>query len=489
MSQNTIRFVLDGKVHAVGDIDPTTTVLDYLREDLGRTGTKEGCAEGDCGACTVVIAELDDDGQLRYRNINSCIRFLPTIDGKELITVESLKNAQGELHPVQQAMVDCHGSQCGFCTPGFVMTLFNRYMNSDETPNRHDVDTLLAGNLCRCTGYRPIIDAASQMYAYDANQARWRRDDAQNAERIARLKGIQRRETLELAAQGRYSAPTGADEFARIYEAHPDAQILAGATDIGLWVTKQFRELPTLLYLGDVAEFRRVSVGERFIEIGAAVTLTDAYETIVAEYPEFTDLYERFASPPVRNSGTLVGNVANASPIGDTPPALIALGSTIVLRKGDARRELAMEDFFLAYQKTDRAPGEFLEAVRIPRRDAARRVALYKISKRFDSDISAVCAGIAVELKDGAVADVRLAYGGMAATPKRAAHAEAALRGQPWTEATIRAAMVALAQDYTPISDMRASAGYRLQVAQNLLMRFFLESEGVATRVSESVEA
>jgi len=471
---SAIRFVLDDEIVEVSDAAPTTTVLEWLREHRHRTGTKEGCAEGDCGACTVVLGELDrgiDGGaRMRYRAINSCIRFLPTIDGKELVTVESLADGD-KLHPVQQAMVDRHASQCGFCTPGFVMSLFALYQQQ-ENANREEVVEALAGNLCRCTGYRPIIDAGCAMAAYPA-PAHWSREQAQDPARRDALRSLQRDRTLQLPG---FIAPRSLDEFAQAMQAHPDALLLAGGTDIGLWVTKHLRELPTLVYIGEVRELQNIETrADDSLRIGAAVSLTDAWNVIVARVPVLAELAQRFASPPVRNSGTLVGNIANGSPIGDVMPVLIALGATIELRRGEATRTLALEDFYLDYMKKDLARGEFVVAVNVPMPSAATRVASYKLSKRIDQDISAVCAAFTIEVADGRIVAARLAWGGMAAIPARAKRAEAALVGKLFDESAFAAAANALAADFKPLSDMRASAAYRLQGAQNLLRRFQLE--------------
>jgi xanthine dehydrogenase small subunit len=481
-SEHTIHFVLDGDHIAVKDVAPTTTLLQYLRESLGRSGTKEGCAEGDCGACTVVVGELAGDG-IAYRAVNSCIRFLPTLDGKEVVTVESLRAPGGDLHPVQQAMVDCHGSQCGFCTPGFVMSLFGLYLNQPGASRAEVVDAL-AGNLCRCTGYRPIIDAGCRMNEYPP-PAQWNRDDAQSTTRRERLQSIQRKKSLALEAPTGFFAPQSLHELATAYAAAPASLLLAGSTDIGLWVTKQLRDLPPIIYLGEVAELKHIREAGGMLEIGAAVRLTDAYDAIVKHYPMLAELGNRFASPPIRNAGTLVGNLANGSPIGDSMPVLIALGASIELRCGDKARSLPLEKLYLGYQKKDLAPGEFLTAVRIPLPLPGRVIASYKIAKRFDQDISAVCGGYALTISNGVVTDARIAYGGMAAIPQRAAHTEAALIGKPWNETTVTSAMNQMAADYMPLSDMRASAAYRLQVAANLLQRFYVEHSGaaVASRV------
>jgi xanthine dehydrogenase small subunit len=488
-SSDAIRFVLDGELYELDNIDPTRTVLQFLREDLGRTGTKEGCAEGDCGACTVVLAELNSDGNdLTVRAINSCIQFLPTLDGKELITVESL-GRDGNLHPAQQAMVDHHGSQCGFCTPGFVMSLFALY-KSNAKPSRRDIDDALAGNLCRCTGYRPIIAAAEAMYDAKPDTA-WLRQPATSAksgkaksfkspsDRIEALKGLRRDNSLVMTGSGRtFFAPANSDEFAGLLAIHPDATILAGGTDVGLWVTKQHRELGTIIYTGRIEELNQVQTSVSQIEIGAAVSLTDAMEHIVGAYPELDELFKRFASPPIRNAGTLGGNIANGSPIGDSMPVLMVAGTTLVLRRGRSRREVLLEDFYIDYQVKDLRPAEFIESIRMPLLGDDVMLRSHKLSKRFDQDISAVCNAYCLELDGDQVATFRMACGGMAATIRRAENCEAAVVGNLWNDDTIDAACKALARDFEPISDMRASRGYRLRAAQNLLRRFYLESRG-----------
>ncbi len=503
MTTSAVRFVLDGEVVVVDEIDPTRTVLDFLREDCGRTGSKEGCAEGDCGACTVVIGELAPHG-VRFRAVNACIQFVPTLDGKELLTVESLRGRDGELHPVQRALVDCHGSQCGFCTPGFVMSLFALYKSAGK-PSRREINDALAGNLCRCTGYRPIVEAAERMYAYGdgagTSHEHWMncsfsslsdpQPSTSEREMIERLRSIQRRDTLVLSHGSKtYFAPTRLVDLAALRDMHPDARILAGGTDVGLWVTKQHRDLNTLIYIGNVVELKRVDVNDTHVTVGAGVALTDAFAELVRHYPELTELCRRFASPPIRNAGTLGGNIANGSPIGDAMPVLIALGTTLVLRRGSRTRELALDEFYVGYQKNVLEPGEFLEGIRIPRPTAGAQVRSYKICKRFDQDISAVCGGYRIEVEDGVVREVRVAYGGVAAIPKRASHCERALTDRPWTEDTVRAAMAALDRDYTPLTDMRASAAYRRRVSKNLLYKLFLETCGtqVATNVFEYAE-
>lgn len=470
-NSQSVRFVLDGEIVEVADLPATTTVLEYLRDVAGRTGTKEGCAEGDCGACTVVLAELAADGRsIDYRAVNSCIRFLPTIDGKELVTVESLQEA-GALHPVQQAMVDQHASQCGFCTPGFVMSLFALYL-SGTAAAREDVVDALSGNLCRCTGYRPIIEAGCRMAQYP-QPARWSRADAQSAARVEQLRTIQRNVDSALRRPD-FVAPRSVDDLAAAFESAPDSLLLSGGTDVGLWVTKHMRDLPPIIYTGEVAELKRIETTADGLWIGAAVPLSAAWPALVAAQPGLAEQARRFASPPICNSATLCGNIANGSPIGDSIPALLALDAEVELRKGRQSRRVALERFYLGYQKQDLAPGEFVVGVSVPASRPGTLFASYKVSKRIDQDISAVCAAFSVCVRDAKVVEARLAYGGMAAVAARASKAEAALVGASWSAESIAAAIAALAADFKPLTDMRASSGYRLQAAGNLLRRFYL---------------
>lgn len=483
-TRNTLSFILDGQRFDLNSLLPTTTVLNFLREHLQRTGTKEGCAEGDCGACTVVIADVQQ-GELRYRAVNACIQFLPVLDGKALYTVESLKTAQG-LHPVQQAMVDCHASQCGFCTPGFVMSLFAVY-KTEAQPSRERLCTALSGNLCRCTGYRPILEAGQRMYEYAERIPTEQQTlvsaafnhAAGQAALIQQLEALQSKQSLYLTQPDTsFFAPQTIPELADYLATNPQARILAGGTDLGLWVTKQHRDLKQLVYLGAIDELNAVNKTADYLEIGAALSLEAAYQALVAEYPELRDLYERFASLPIRNAGTLVGNVANGSPIGDSMPALIALGTQVLLQQGVQLRSVALEDFYLGYQQKDLRPSEFVRALRVPLRKSQQFFRTWKISKRFGQDISAVCAAFALELDAGKVVAMRMAFGGMAATPKRARLSEQALLGQAWNENTLELAIEALQQDFQPLTDMRASAEYRSTVAANLLRKFFLQTKG-----------
>ncbi|MEO5933224.1 MAG: xanthine dehydrogenase small subunit [Duganella sp.] len=479
-----IRFYYQGAVREVSNAAPTQTILQHLREDLHCTGTKEGCAEGDCGACTVVIGSLHD-GKLEMKAVNSCIQLTPTLDGKALFSVEDLQQPSGALHPVQQAMVECHGSQCGFCTPGFVMSLWGMYLKQDgAAPTRCQVDDALSGNLCRCTGYRPIIDAAMRMGELPPVQF-------DRAALAAQLAPLQRTAGATYSAAGQaFHAPRTLDELVALRAAHPAATLLAGSTDVGLWVTKQMRELGDIIYLGHVTALQTMSEKDGMLEIGAGVSLDDAYRALAERYPsQLAEMRQRFASLPIRNAGTLGGNVANGSPIGDSMPWMIALGSEVVLRGASGERMLPLEAFYLDYQKKDMRADEFVAAVRVPLPRAGIAFRTYKLAKRFDQDISAVCAAFAFKLDGDVVVDARIAFGGMAATPRRAPRAEASLTGLRWNEANLRAAMDMLAQDFAPLSDMRASSSYRMQTAQNLLRRFWLETRADAPLAADSVNA
>ena len=461
-----IAFRLNGETVSLQNVAATTTLLDWLRETRGLTGTKEGCNEGDCGACTVMVT--DHSGA---QALNACILFLPQLNGKAVRTVEGIASPDGTLHPVQQAMIDHHGSQCGFCTPGFVVSMATAHLNGAT-----DHNTQLAGNLCRCTGYAPIVRAAAsaETAAVPDHMHDTPCDAVDNSDLLS--------DSGDLSAQ--VVQPASADELALWYADHPEGTLVAGATDVGLWVTKDFRDISPTAFLNRCSDLRGVSIDEDTITIGAMTTLTELHSAIAPYHPSFARMIERYGSVQVRNAATIGGNIANGSPIGDGPPALIALGARVHLRYRDARRDMALEDFFIEYGKQDRQPGEFVEMITIPRQKD--RLRCYKLSKRFDQDISAVCGCISVLCDGNDVQSARIAFGGMAGTPKRATAAETALQGARWTSDTVENAMEALESDFSPLSDMRASAQYRLRTAQNMLLRYWLEDQGKTTSVAEA---
>lgn len=446
-----IAFHLNGTPVVVTGQAPTRTLLDWLREDRGLCGTKEGCNEGDCGACTVMVTDAQG-----VRALNACILFLPQLAGKAVRTIEGISGPKGEAHPVQAALVAHHGSQCGFCTPGFVVNMAVGHLQG-----RRDHDDVLAGNLCRCTGYAPIVRASEAVESVPVPA--WMAD----------------RFTGEVPDGAMY--PVTVDALAAWYVAHPEATLIAGATDVGLWVTKQFRDLGEVAFLGGIAELQRIAREGDVIRIGAGVTIEALLGAMAGVHPSFAELLRRYSSVQVRNAATIGGNIANGSPIGDGPPALIALGARLHLRRGDVRREMALEDFFLAYRKQDRLAGELVEGVTIPAHAPGLRC--YKLSKRFDQDISAVCGCFNVTVETGVVRTARIAFGGMAGVPKRALQAEAALVGQVFDLARIEAACAAMAGEFQPLSDMRASAEYRMRTAQNMLLRYWHDLAGVAVDV------
>ncbi|UYO01082.1 MAG: xanthine dehydrogenase small subunit [Devosia sp.] len=482
---NAIRFLLNGEEVTLTDVAPDLTLLDWLRLERRLRGSKEGCAEGDCGACTVLVGKLMGEDVV-YDSVTACIRFVGSLHGTHVVTIEHLRGENGALHPVQQAMVDHHGSQCGFCTPGFVMSLYGLWMR-EPNPSRAAIETALQGNLCRCTGYAPIIRAGQSISEHGQPQG-----DPLWAERIAvkdKIKAIRDGRRVEIGSgENRIFIPANLDDFAAIYEANPDARIVAGSTDVGLWVTKFMRSIGPVIFIGHLEELKRIAENDSELRLYAGVTYSEARPAIEANFPQLGELWNRFAGEQVRNMGTIGGNIANGSPIGDTPPPFIALGAKLHLRQGEHRREIKLEDYFLAYGKQDRRPGEFVESVTIPLLPAGERFATYKISKRREEDISALCGAFRVFVNDaGMVGMARIAFGGMAATPKRAKAVEAALVGKPWTMETIEAVLTAFGEDFQPISDMRASAEYRLLTAQNLLKRFWLETQGQGERLKREV--
>ncbi|MDR6634942.1 xanthine dehydrogenase small subunit [Phyllobacterium sp. 1468] len=480
--RNSIRFLLNGKVVERTDVPPTETLLDYLRLDRKLRGTKEGCAEGDCGACTVLVGRLSK-GQLKYESVNACIRFVGSLDGCHVVTVEALAGSDGKLHPVQQAMVDTHASQCGFCTPGFVMSLYGLWMQNPK-PNIQEIEKALQGNLCRCTGYAAIIRAAESVTATgDLNRDPLVTERAHVSEQLLALKDDKR----VVLGEGKQQLvlPANVDDFADVLEHNPGATIVAGSTDVGLWVTKFMREIGPVVFLSHLDDLRVITEGDDGLTLGAGVSYTDAYPVIVRHFPQLEELWNRIGGEQVRNMGTVGGNVANGSPIGDTPPALIGLGATVRLRRGKNRRSVPIEKYFIEYGKQDRAPGEFVEAIHIPYLATRDLYGVYKISKRLDEDISSVCGAFRISLDErGRVENAIAAFGGLAGTPKRATAVETSLTGAVWDEGAIEKAAAAFSDDFTPLTDWRASADYRLLVAKNLLRRFYLETGGEHVRLN-----
>jgi xanthine dehydrogenase small subunit len=451
-----VSFRLNGKDVELSNISATTTLLDWLRIDQNLHGTKEGCNEGDCGACSVIVTD-----ETSAKALNACILFLPQLDGKAIRTVEGISAPDGTPHPVQTEMINHHGSQCGFCTPGFVVSMATAHLNGDT-----DHDVALAGNLCRCTGYAPIIRAAKA---------------AENAPVPAHM--VETPPILRAKPKEKDLVPTDLEGFANWYEANPETTLIAGATDVGLWLTKHFSDLGQTAFLNRIPELRGISETDDEIHVGAMTTLTELLETMKTKHPSFATLIKRYGSTQVRNAATIGGNIANGSPIGDGPPALIALDAMLHLRKGSITRQMPIADYFIEYGKQDRDIGELVTGVSIPK--AVDNLHCFKLSKRFDQDISAVCGCVWIELDDDTISKVRLAYGGMAGIPKRAKHAEDVLRGKTWSEDTIRHAMDEMTKDFTPLSDMRASAKYRMQTAQNMLLRVWHERNGQTTSVHE----
>lgn len=477
MAKDCIKFRRNGRIVELHDFAPRTTLLDWIRLHERTTGTKEGCAEGDCGACAVVLARHQDD-RLTYQPVNSCIFLLGQVDGAELITVEDLA-CDGRLHPVQAAMAMQHGSQCGFCTPGIVMSLFAHYHNGKRPPRRDDVNDALAGNLCRCTGYRTIVDAALAAYA-DPPSDHFVQNQKSRSEALAALD-----DEIDIFMGNEssfFAAPASEDTLAALYEQHPNATIVAGSTDVGLRITKRLEPIETIIHLGRVRTLNRIEETKAAWHLGAAVSLERTTQALGTIDPDIGEVLRRFGSIQVRAAGTVGGNIANGSPIGDLAPMLIALGATLELRKGSHTRSLPLQDFFLDYGKQDREPGEYIRGLTVPKLAPGMHFRAFKISKRRDEDISAVLGALCVTLQDRSITVATVAFGGMAGIPKRATSVERQLVGSSIDERNRwRDAAELVANDFTPLSDLRASAAYRLQVAKGLVFKALAEIAGIPT--------
>ncbi len=480
-----VRFIRRGRIVELSGADARMTLLDWLRLRDAAVGTKEGCAEGDCGACTVILARVKN-GRVVHEPVNACILLAGQADGAEVLTIEDLSPVGAELHPVQDAMLRLHGSQCGFCTPGIVMSLAAMHREAPRPVSRQDVCDQLAGNLCRCTGYRPIIEAALQACAAPQPEI--------PASRVAALTALQNTQSIFAGDDAAFfAAPRTEAELADLIARYPDALVIAGSTDAGLWLTKSLIAAPRVIWLARVEGLDRIDRTATALTIGATATVADAARQLGALAPDLAEVIRRFGSTQVRASATFGGNIANASPIGDLAPCLIALGATLELGAGDATRTLPLEDFFIAYKKQDRRPGEIVRRVAVPLPGASTVFRAYKISKRMDEDISAVLAAFAFQIKGRHIESARVAFGGMAGVPARARATERALVSVDLdAPATWRPALDCLAGEFQPLSDHRASAAYRSLVARNLLHKALLEIAGApltSTRIVSHREA
>ena len=467
MISDKVRFIFNNKICELKNPDPNQTILNFLRSNLKKTGTKEGCAEGGCGACTIVLGELNNN-DVNYKAVNACIAFVPILDGKQLLVVEDLVNENGDLHPVQKTMVNNHGSQCGFCTPGFVMSLFSMYKNN----NSYNVDLIkdsISGNLCRCTGYRPIIDAAKKL-----NLSNKKDHFFKNKKKIITLLKKIKKNSLEIKSENKnYFAPKTLNELKKLIKKNPKSNLLSGGTDLSLKVTKERKDINSIIYLQSVKELDFIKVKKNQINVGACTPIIKFEKYIKKYYPDFNSILKRYGSVQIRNVGTIAGNIATASPIGDTLPLLLSLDAKIVL-DGVKKIEISLNDFFVGYRKTKLKKGQFIYSIKIPiyKKNIFKA---YKISKRFDDDISSVCGSFNLELKKNLIKKVKIAYGGMSEIPKRAINTEKILNNSNFSELNFFKAIKNLEKDFNPIDDMRASKEYRMEVAKNLLMKCYLE--------------
>ena len=464
---NIIRFVFENKIHEIKNLDPNETILNFIRLRLKKTGTKEGCAEGGCGACTVVIGQLEKNNII-YKAINSCIAFTTSLEGKQLLIVEDLMQKNGSLHPVQTAMVNFHGSQCGFCTPGFVMSLFSMYKNNTFY-DKETIEETISGNLCRCTGYRPIIDAAKSLNNRKPDQFK-----KSEKKTIALLNKIRPKNIFINIENKKYFAPRTVIELKKIIKKYPKVKFLSGGTDMSLIVTKQKKDIENIVYLNSIDELNYIKENNKYIEVGATTPLIKFELFIKKYYPDFNTILKRYGSVQIRNVATIAGNIATASPIGDSLPLLLSLDASISIESFNKKSRLSLNDFFISYRKTKLKKGQFISSIRIPiyKKNIFKA---YKISKRIDDDISSVCASFNLAIVNKKIKTIKIAYGGMAPTPKRAIHCEKILLNSDFSEEIILKAQICLEKDFQPIDDMRASKNYRMEIAKNLLLKCFAE--------------
>ena len=473
MVSDTIQFLLNNKIYKIKNPDPNKTILSYVRDDLKKTGTKEGCAEGGCGACTIVLAELNKN-KIIYKAINACISFLPILNGKQLILVEDLIN-DNKLHPVQEAMVKFHGSQCGFCTPGFTMSLFSMHKNF-KSINNQVIDEALSGNLCRCTGYRPIIDAAKSLNK-KKDQDQFKKNQKQTISLLRKLKNVD----LEINNRGKkYFAPKTIINLKKILKKFPNAKILSGGTDLSLEVTKLRKELKTIISLNSIEKLNFIKKTKNSVEIGATTSLIDFQNFIKKYFVDFYDILKRYGSLQIRNVGTIAGNIATASPIGDTLPLLLTLDAKVVVQGLKQTKVFSLNEFFISYRKTKLKKGEFIYSIKIPI-NKNKIFKAYKISKRFDDDISSVCGSFSFLINKNKITKVAIAYGGISEIPKRAITIEKKLINSEFSENTFSKAVNLINKDFSPLDDMRASKNYRIDVAKNLLLKAFYEIKNKQT--------
>ncbi len=471
-----ISFLLNDKILELDNFSPSLTLLDFLRLEKNLNGTKEGCNEGDCGACTVLVGRLVD-GKLIYESVNACIRFIGSLDGTHIVSIEHLKSATGELHPIQLAIVKYHASQCGFCTPGIILSLYGLLMSKPKA-NKDDIEKALQGNLCRCTGYASIIRAVEAI----VNDGGLENDLLINEKKTItkKLQKMQIVGRVEISNKaGEFIIPKDVDDLALLLEKKPNATLLAGSTDIGLWVNKDFKNISPVIYIASLDGLKEVKQGKNNLIIGAANNYSQSQKIIKKHFPQLADFLFNIGGNQIRNMGTFGGNIANGSPIADLAPPLFALGASLNLRKGKSTRKILLEDFYIAYGKQDLQQGEFIQNIEIPYLKDNEKYAIYKISKRKYEDISTVCASFKLTINNDKITKATLAYGGMAAKPSRAKKAEQQLLGQPFEEQIIEKAALALPNDFVPIDDVRATAQYRLLIAQNLLRKFYLEQAGL----------